>query len=633
MQNKITKPSNNAKKTEQKSQPAKINKTVIQDYSKTQRIVNVSLLIIFILVAVWYVPAYNKNLLIKIQEFSLFVPAGFFFTSLMKVPGGFLSWAGTFFTQFFYYPWLGGSLLVLFTILAQYLTIRALKIPSRFYPLTFIISFALLLAVTQMGYVIFSIKLPGYAFVHVTGYILAVAAFWGYRKISSFLVRAVISGLFVPVFYPFLGFYALLASILFCIYELSEYVRSKRKYHFIPIGILLVSITLVPYLLAAYFYSQINFGQIYTAALPALPKAEMYCLMPYGVFIIAVLFFSLFLFRNSKKETRLSAIYAGIFFFALTLAGFVHYSYEDENFHTELAMDQAVFENKWEDVLKLAAKQKDEPTRRIVMITNLALQKLNRGGDEMFSFKNGGKDLKAPWQGHLLVMAGQQMYYQYGRTNFCYHWAVEDMVERGMRVDNLRYLVKCALIKGENKLAQKYNDILKKTLFHKSWALKYQQYIDNPRKMLENTEFQAIRPLTSFDDNLEGNNELLEMDLLNDFAEAATGTPEMLEIALQNSLILRNSGLFWPRFAAYLNMSKRIPRHYQEAALLFANYEKTVDISALNLDKKIVDRFNEFLQMTSQFYDTSNEANKKFFSPYSDTYWYYFFFMKGIKTS
>lgn len=72
---------------------------------------------------------------------------------------------------------------------------------------------------------------------------------------------------------------------------------------------------------------------------------------------------------------------------------------------------------------------------------------------------------------------------------------MELSVEYGWRVSCLKYMVKCALLQGEYALANKYNNLLMKTAFHKDWAKKYQTYIDHPERMKENQEFTQISAL------------------------------------------------------------------------------------------------------------------------------------------
>jgi hypothetical protein len=54
---------------------------------------------------------FESDQLWKVQEKNLFLYSVLFLKEQMIVPGGLLTWMGTWFTQFLYYPWLGVLLL------------------------------------------------------------------------------------------------------------------------------------------------------------------------------------------------------------------------------------------------------------------------------------------------------------------------------------------------------------------------------------------------------------------------------------------------------------------------------------------------------------------------------------------
>ena len=87
--------------------------------------------------------------------------------------------------------------------------------------------------------------------------------------------------------------------------------------------------------------------------------------------------------------------------------------------------------------------------------------------------------------------------YYIGHTNLSYRWAMEHTVKFGPRAFFIKYMTKCALVNGEIKLAEKYNDMLRSTLFHHEWAERYQPFIDNPSLMKDDPEFAAIPENTS----------------------------------------------------------------------------------------------------------------------------------------
>jgi hypothetical protein len=174
---------------------------------------------------------------------------------------------------------------------------------------------------------------------------------------------------------------------------------------------------------------------------------------------------------------------------------------------------------------------------------------------------------------------------------------------------------------------------LKKTFFHKQWAAKYQRYIDNPKLMLEDEEIKAIRPLMAYENLLDGDGSLLELYVLNSFAYMQGGPPDMVELSLQCNLVLKNIERFWPRYFLYARTHDRIPVHYQEAAILYA-YLENRDANKLKTNTEVMDRFDRLLAMSKLNENKSEEFNKKAFKPqFGDTFWYYYFFITGIKTN
>ncbi len=592
--------------------------------------------LLFVFTACYYTAIHNKNFLLKIQELSLFLPTKLFFYDSMKTAGGFLTYCGTFLTQFFYYPWLGSVIFILMLFLVQWLVFKTYQIPSRFFPITFIPSQALLLAFSELGYVIFTLKSPGYVYSNMLGVIVILCFLYAYRSISSWLTRGVLITLFVLAGYPLFGFYALFSAFLCVAFELFSFFRDKNKNILINIALTFLFIGLVPYIYYGYYYTQMRFEYIYIAALPAFyfTRAELVLWLPFIALFFSLLFYCVFLFRQpaNKKISKSSILVFCIYL--LGLWGVHHYSFEDKNFRTAIDIDLAISKNDWKQVAEIAARSTENPTRLIMMDTNLALQKLGLAGDKMFHYNKESVPFNSPRSNLLMLHLGvKALYFQYGKVNFCYRWCMEDMVEYGMKVEYLKYMVKCALLNKEYILAQKYNDVLSKTLFHKQWAKKYQEYINKPELMDQDPEFISIKPLMAYNDLLDNDSNLIELYILNNFAYMQGGTPELAELSLQCSLLLKNIELFWPRFFLYVKNHDRIPVHYQEAALLYDYLEGRVDISNIKFDPQIVARLENLIKLSQQYASQPEEYSKKIFKQsFGDTFWYYYFFVKDQKT-
>lgn len=155
--------------------------------------------------------------LFKLQDLSLFLPTKMFFLNTVNAPGGFLSYLGSFFTQLFYYPWLGGLVFIFFLFGIQFLTIKAFKLSKKQYPLSFIPSLLLLLTLSQLGYYIYIIYSNDYIFSNLFGVMIVLGGFWIYSNINRSNLRLLFSLLFIIVFFHIAGFYSLVTMLLFAV--------------------------------------------------------------------------------------------------------------------------------------------------------------------------------------------------------------------------------------------------------------------------------------------------------------------------------------------------------------------------------------------------------------------------------
>lgn len=591
-------------------------------------------ILIFISLAFYLTAMHNANYLRKVEDLSLFLPTFLFLKDCMQLPGGGLTWCGTFLTQFFYYPYLGAGLFIFLLLTLQSLIRSAFRIPDRYFPLSFIPSILLLLSLLQLGYVVYVLKSPGYAFSNLLGLLFVAGAFRIYRTLDWWGMRGSFTILFIVIGYPLLGFYALLAASLFLIDECTQ-----QRLHRITLSLLItVCIVLIPFFYYRFVYTQLMSDSLYTSVLPRFYPSEIFVLgMPFLILFTVIILFAFCTHRWKEQAifvcTKRSL--AAVVVFVVALTSIKYLEFNDENFRITINMDRAIMDNDWQKAIDYASAQEGEPTRLVVLNTDMALYKSGQAGDRMFKFKINGVPYKIIRSAPAMRSTGAKaLYFQYGKINYCYRWCMEDKVEYGMKVEYLKYMVKCALLNEEFALAQKYNSTLAQTLFHKNWAAKYQRYIDHPELMAEDAEFKSIKPLMAYNNVLEGDGGLLEAYLISQIAYMEGGPPELVELSLQCNLIQKDIQRFWPRFILYARTHKRLPVHYQEAAILYSYLENKVDYRQFNVTKEVTDRFNKFISLSEQMAGVSDEKLKETFKPYfNDTFWYYYFFVKGLKTS
>ena len=603
-------------------------------------------------VIAWALLAFEDNLLWKVQELNLFMDTRLFFEQQLVVPGGLLTWLGTFFTEFFYHTWLGVLMLCGWWALLMWVSAKALRVPMKWAVLMLVPVCLLLASNMELGYWIYFMKLRGYYFVGTIGLTLAMASVWGYRSLPAKLrpVAIVVAG---AVLYPLLGAYGLL-SVLLCSLvnerrttDKSQLIIDNGKLKMVGTFVLaLLTVWLVPVIYYWSVYYQTNFDDIYRAALPvfeldkAYPKYYVPFILLGGFYILCMIFDGRWKMFGERLSHRFNSspfhLFTSLVLLALMGWGVHHYWYRDYNFEKELEMRRALEQSDWNGMLRAAANLENEPTRAIVMMKNLALFRLGRQGDEMYHYKTGAKAYNAPMPVKMTQLVGCAIYYAYGQANYCYRWCLEDGVEYGWRADYLKYMTRCALVNGETEVAKKYIRLLKHTRFHKAWAEAQEQYVEHPETIKDNEEYAIVKRLLMQEDHLGSDNALAEMYLMNTLLDINTRDPLVQELTLLSALWKKDIGLFWPRFFNYATLHKgeHMPKHYQEAAYLYGHLENQVDISQMPFDEDVVRSYKDFMELAQRCSGMTEEQMKPIFYPqFGRTFYYEYFLIRNQKTN
>ena len=316
--------------------------------------------------------------------------------------------------------------------------------------------------------------------------------------------------------------------------------------------------------------------------------------------------------------------------------------YGNENFRIENKQNMAMWNEDWNEVASLAGDAVT-PTRQIVMNKNIALLKLGKSGAEMFAYPEGSADIEASVPVRLAQTGGKMAYYQYGKFNFCYRWCVEDAVEYGWRIEYLKHAVRSMLLSGEYRLAQRYIDVLKRTWFYAAWAREMEEYVNAPETIARNREFTMPLNMTCYDDFLDVDESYVEAYLTKNLTNATGKMSRVyVEAALASALTRKDAKTFWFFLNYYVNELKvgSLPRHYQEAVVLFLNVDKgrTVQVPKAFLDNYISvgtnTRMTRFMQLVSKHKGKSEEEMAPYFKEdFGDSYFYFYFFVRNIKTN
>ena len=590
---------------------------------------------------------YEADLLWKVQQHNVFVHTSFFFHHMMTVPGGMLSYLATFFTQHFYYPWVGVILICCWWLLLMWLTKRAFNISGKWTVLTLIPVAILLVANMNLGYWVYFMKLPGYFYVATIGVTAATALVWVFRCLpKNKWLRAAFIVLVTLLGYPLMGAYALAAVVVMAVMEwrLPSHSSSLTT-HLISSITALLSIIFIPLLYYRYVYYETNLIDIWRTAIPSFAVYESYPQYYYPYYALALFFLLMAItYRKERKEqetkdtksSKDQSITSYFLPFAtlVIIAGCVYYFwYKDTNFHHELSMQRCIEKADWEGVVKEGTKQNNEPTRAIVMMHNLALSRLGRQCDEMYNFPKGSKKSNTPLPIYMYHVAGRMMLYQYGAINECHRVCMEEGVEYGWNVEQLRDMARCAIMNKETNVARKYLDLLRHTTYYGGWADHMEKLLNDKQQLAKDPETGPITHMMHYADRLDAVEGYVERYLMTSLAQLDADDLQFQKQAVIAAMWTRDPNLFWPRLEHFvkLNGDMNVPRIFQEAAWLFANLQGQEGLDEWELEPGVRESFNAFMPLMQQFSKSPSESGKQYlFESFGSTYYFDYFFLKDI---
>ncbi len=580
--------------------------------------------------------SFEADLLWKVQQHNVFLNTSLFFHQMMAMPGGMLSYLGAFFTQHFYYPWVGVILMCGWWLLLMWLTKRTFNIPDRWTVVTVIPVAILLVANMDMGYWVYFMKMPGYFYAATIGTTAATALLWAFRSLpENKWISAAYVFVTTLVGYPLLGVYALVAVALMAV--LAWRLSKEKSTNIILSVIALLSIIAIPLLYYRYVYVGTNSNDIYRVGIPVFGIVDSYpnYYIPYYILGLFFLLVSV-VYSTDRSERTIKAkdwILQGCVFAAV--AGCVyHFWYKDANFHHELRMQRCIEQADWEGVVEEGEKQDGEPTRAIVMMHNLALSRLGRQCDEMYNFPKGSKRPNSPLPVYMFNVAGRMMLYQYGAMNECHRICMEEGVEYGWNVEQLRDLARTAMFNKEKQTARKFLDILRQTTYYGGWADHMESLLNDPQALAKDAETGPVSRMMHYTDRLDAVEGKVENALMTTLAEHDADDIYFQEQAVLAAMWTRNPDLFWPRFDHYVQLNgeeNMPPRIFQEAAWLFANMQGQEGLDEWSLEPGVQENFSGFMRLLQQYKQAPTPSNRKYiYDYYGKTYYFEFFFLRDI---
>lgn len=583
--------------------------------SDRKRLFSVLPYFIFFLCSFTFFGFFADHIFFYQEKSSLFIFSSDFFTENLRQPGAFIFYLGKLLTSFYYFPLLGAlivsSVLCSIIFLSHRIIILTHKSAGPFLP--FLTGTALFFIQTDYQFLLFN----------TLGILAQLILFY----ITVKFLKPFIPVIIIPIWYFLTGGFTWIFTVLFISWLILTGNGWKKKITIITIFLSVLAATLIisgEFL----FYRSYSSLLIYPISISDTPF-EKYIFLPVlivlsflpGISTVRIKLFSRFRMKDMIKRT------AGLIVLIISLAG-ISFLRFDRKTNQFFRIEKLFFLGKFNEVISYNTRH---PSNNILSsyLNNIALSETGKLNEMLFRFPQSpdGSTLFLKWEivGEVLRKGGY-FYYETGMINEAQRWAYEYMVMKGYTPEVMLMLIKTELINGNYKTAQKYIRLLRKTLFYKSEAIRFEKLLNNEEAVYLDNELgpkKRIRVNTDFftisDDPYINLERIVATDTLNRTA---------FEYLLAYNLIKKDAKRIVEMLPAFERYGyKRLPQNVEEAVVAFVSLNNlSMPETSIRPDPSVAQRFNQFLQVFQ-----SKGANPKLAEPslrarFGSTFWYYTFY-------
>lgn len=570
-----------------------------------------------------YLALTAQDLFFVVQANDYFVYDWTHVARISEQPGWLVPYAGSFLTQFAYHPLQGIALLTLLLTLLAWLMKWALRLPRHLTALALLPSVLVVAFVMGWDYGVFGTRHYGNLFSPTVGLMVSTLIAAISIRLPKRWMQYVWAAVVIVGTYPWLGFYALLGILTGTIINM----RHNKLYTLLVAA----GVAVVPYVEAHTFFVEFNSRYAWQAALPFMDyyKTTGTWMPLYAAFALFALMHPLANLLNKTGE-RLSAVAAVVLAVAAVCVVPLH-RFTDSNFSTLIAVEHAYGVGEDDRVLDLCTKQ-EQPIRSIIMYRNIELWKRGELLDKMFQYSWVADTVHSRNLRHNTYITGARVFQQYTFWNFSYRWAMERTVMFNPSYTDMQIMAKDIVYNHEPDLADKYLSQLENTLYYKDWARSQRRLLDADALKADSIAM-LHRKIVLVPHGAIDNTEFCEYLLLKYFTNLFALTPERAELSLAASLVMEKEDEFWQVCLAEVKANPDIilPRHVQEAALLFAlKKQNPALLSQIKLmvgpQGAVCQQFERNQDLLTRLLAQPNEADAATLATLCPgTYWNYFF--------
>ena len=568
-------------------------------------------------VFVFFACFYPFHLHYQEQE-QLFLFSGNYFNDYLSRPGGISNYIGNFFTQFYFYAWVGAIIIAVFLTALQrmlWLTMRKFEDHNLFLPLSFVPSIIYWSLLCDENFLLGG--LIAFLFVALFNFV--------YTLIKPAGARSVVLLFLLPVIYWLAGGAFVFALLFALTWELA--VKQLKYKHILLLGFVNLIVTGAVPVIAEKFFLQypvkrIRIGVDYFR----FPEIFFPEIVLTGILVGITPLITYIISKRFKPRNKALVV-------ALQLLIILPGSYKIFNKFTDIqkeevmAYDFNVRMRRWDNVIAMADKKTPKSPLSVTCL-NLALAQQNMLGEKMFKYyQNGVQGLLPDFtRDYTIPMITGEVYYHLGLINVAQRFAFEAMEalpDYQKSVRSIKRLAETNLINGSYAVSKKYLKLLQKTFYYKKWADRTLELMQNENSINAHPEWGRLRQCRVTEDFLFSEDERdMMLGLL--FTQNKKNQ-KAFEYLLAYCLLTKDLKHFWQYFPMGQSFyTQHIPGNFQEALVYYwttINKEPSKQIP-FPISKQTQNRIAAY----HNIYVNNMNAEPLLRKSYSDSYWYYYQF-------
>ncbi len=394
----------------------------------------------------------------------------------MAQSGGLLIYISLFLNTLLHSPLLGGLIFAFLLTLLQFGLSRCFDKGNRLYWLTYLPSVLLIVAILIPRYEFFWKFERGYYFSSVLGLLLSVGLYALMKQIvKNEVIGFIIGVVCAVVLYPFFGFF----SILPLLYYSLQY---GKKVKIIGVIVFLALFFILPIPTSIYvteFYLHVLFN----------PMSDDFFMLHLIVSLVAVLSVIVLVALSAfsvKIDTRIMLMTS-----ILTIVALIAFVSTPANkkFRSDLKLIELARNYEWRDILKetRAMRKMDhfENTFRLVALVNT-----NHLIDKAF---DAPMPLQADAHRLMSVVYRDYLYFYSSLFSTALQFNMEMWTSYGDDFERLKRFLVLALLNGEDELAKRYIEVMRKTKSMDFVVDKFEKYVGNSQKLLEVAMYKNLK--------------------------------------------------------------------------------------------------------------------------------------------